>query len=151
MFQCWFNTFFVKEEECSIVQNGAGPTGPRYKYLTLSMNKHELDKANKDKQSKIYNRDFMVRIFNICLTLCFMIIIFKYNILERVLVENIIWRNVIINRGAAKVDNHILRDYFRLAPSQECYIYFILPNIIPLFINHVARSSKDNAMRNCYK
>ena len=107
MFQCWFNTFFVKEEECSIVQNGAGPTGPRYKYLTLSMNKHELDKANKDKQSKIYNRDFMVRIFNTCLTLYSMIIIYKYNILERVLVENIIRRNVIINRGAAKVDNHI--------------------------------------------
>ena len=37
-------------------------------------------------------------------------IIYKYNILERVLVENIIPRNVIINRGAAEVDNHISRD-----------------------------------------
>ena len=99
MFQCWFNTFFVKEEECSIVQNGAGPTGPRYKYLTLSMNKHELDKANKDKQSKIYNRDFMVRFFNICLNLYSMIIIYKCNILERVLVENIIPRSVIIKNA----------------------------------------------------
>ena len=34
-------------------------------------------------------------------------IVYKYNILERVLVENIIPRNVIINRGAAEVDNHI--------------------------------------------
>ena len=35
---------------------------------------------------------------------------------------------------------------FRLAPSQECYIYFIIPNIIPLFSNHGERSFKDNAM-----
>ena len=40
------------------------------------------------------------------------IILYKYNILERVLVENIIPRNVIINRGAAEVDNHISRDDF---------------------------------------
>ena len=74
-------------------------------------------------------------------------ILYKYNILERVLVENIIPRNVIINRGAAEVDNHISRDdFFRLAPSQECYIYFIIPNIIPLFSNHGERSFKDNAM-----
>ena len=46
-----------------------------------------------------------------------------YNILESVIVENIIPRNVIINRGAAEVDNHISRDD----------IYFNTPNIIPLF------------------
>ena len=40
------------------------------------------------------------------------VLIFKYNILERVLVENIIPRNVIINQCAAKVDNHISRDDF---------------------------------------
>ena len=40
------------------------------------------------------------------------VILYKYNILERVLVENIIPRNVIINRGAAEVDNHISRDDF---------------------------------------
>ena len=75
------------------------------------------------------------------------IIIYKYNILERVLVENIIPRNVIINRGAAEVDNHISRDdFFRLAPSQECYIYFIIPNSIPLFSNHGERSFKNSAM-----
>ena len=61
-------------------------------------------------------------------------LLYKYNILERVLVENSIPRNVIINRGAAEVDNHISRDdFFRLAPSQECSIYFIIPNIIPYF------------------
>ena len=69
-------------------------------------------------------------------------IVYKYNIFERVLVENIIPRNVIINRGAAEVDNHISRDDFRLAPSQECYIYFIIPNIISLFSNHGARVPK---------
>ena len=37
-------------------------------------------------------------------------IIYKYNILERVLAKNIIPRNVIINQGAAEVDNHISRD-----------------------------------------
>ena len=44
--------------------------------------------------------------------LCWDVILYKYHILERVLVENIIPRNVIINRGAAKVDNHISRDDF---------------------------------------
>ena len=39
---------------------------------------------------------------------------------------------MIINRGAAKVDNHISRDdIVRLIPAQECYIYFIISNIIP--------------------
>ena len=41
-----------------------------------------------------------------------MTIIYKYNILVRVIVKNIIQRNVIINRVAAEVDNHISRDYF---------------------------------------
>ena len=36
--------------------------------------------------------------------------LYKYNILERVLVENIIPRNEIINRGCASVDNLIPRD-----------------------------------------
>ena len=58
-------------------------------------------------------------------------LIYKYNILERVLVENIIPTNVIINRGAL---------------SQECYIYFSIPNIISVFSNHRARSSKDNVI-----
>ena len=48
---------------------------------------------------------------------------------ERVIVENIIPRNVIINQGAAKVDNHISRDdIFDYHPLRDCYIYFIIPN-----------------------
>ena len=43
---------------------------------------------------------------------CLSWLLYKYNILERVIVENIIPRNVIINRGAAEVDNHISRDDF---------------------------------------
>ena len=45
------------------------------------------------------------------------------------IVENIIPRNVIINRGAAEVDYHILRnDIFDYHPLRECNIYFIIPN-----------------------
>ena len=40
------------------------------------------------------------------------VVLYKYNILARVIVENIIPRNAIINRGTAKVDIHILRDDF---------------------------------------
>ena len=55
---------------------------------------------------------------------------------ERVIVKHIIPRNVIINRGAAEVDNHILRDdIFDYHALRECNIYFIIPNRIldPLF------------------
>ena len=55
---------------------------------------------------------------------------------ERVIVDNIIPRNVIINRGAAEVDNHVSRDdIFDYHPLRECYIYFIIPNttLDPLF------------------
>ena len=54
----------------------------------------------------------------------------------RVIVENIIPRNVIINRGAAEVDNHLSRDdIFHYHPSRKCNIYFIIPNrtLDPLF------------------
>ena len=49
----------------------------------------------------------------------------------RVIVENIIPRNVIINRGAAEFDtcNYISRDdIFDCHPSRSCNIYFIIPN-----------------------
>ena len=47
-----------------------------------------------------------------------------------VIVENIIPRNVIINRGAAEVDNHISRDdIFDYHHIREGNIYFIIPNI----------------------
>ena len=45
-------------------------------------------------------------------------------------------RNVIINRGAAEVDNHISRDdIFHYHPSRKCNIYFIIANrtLNPLF------------------
>ena len=46
-----------------------------------------------------------------------------------VIVENSIPRNVIINRGAAEVDNYISRDdIFDYHPSRKCNIYFIIPN-----------------------
>ena len=56
---------------------------------------------------------------------------------ERVIVENIIPWNVIINRGAAEVDNHISRDdIFDYHPLREGNIYFIIPNrtLDPLFL-----------------
>ena len=47
-----------------------------------------------------------------------------------VIVENIIPRNVIINQGAAEIDNHIFRDdIFDFHPIRECNIYFIIQNI----------------------
>ena len=46
----------------------------------------------------------------------------KYNILERVIVEKIIPQNMIINRGAALVDNHIPRD--------DIFDYHPLKNVI---------------------
>ena len=53
------------------------------------------------------------------------IVLYKYNILERVLVENIIPRNVIINRGAAKVDNCIWRDDFSTSTlSRMLYLFY---------------------------
>ena len=55
-----------------------------------------------------------------------------------VIVENIIPRNVIINRGAAEVDNHDSRhDIFVYHPIRVCNIYFIIPNIIDLLFSIV--------------
>ena len=51
------------------------------------------------------------------------------NSLIRVIVKYIISRNVIINRGAAEVDNHISRDdIFDYHPIRECNIRFIIPS-----------------------
>ena len=53
------------------------------------------------------------------------VLVYKYNILERMLVENIIPRNVIINRGAAEVDNHISRDDFSTSTlSRMLYLFY---------------------------
>ena len=74
---------------------------------------------------------------------------------ERVIVEYIIPRNVIINRGAAEVENHITRDDIcDYHPLRECNIYFIIPNttLDPFFLPfvfswtyHDEGSSKGNA------
>ena len=45
---------------------------------------------------------------------------------ERVIVENIIPRNMIINLGCTSVDNHIPRDdIFDYHPLRECNIYIL--------------------------
>ena len=68
------------------------------------------------------------------------VILYKYNILERVIVENIIPRNVIINRGAAEVDNHISRDdFFDYHPLKNVifillYRTLLLNFFYPLFL-----------------
>ena len=55
----------------------------------------------------------------------YILFLFTCNILERVLFKNIIPRNVIINRGAAKVDNHILRDDFSTSTlSRMLYLFY---------------------------
>ena len=60
-------------------------------------------------------------------------LLYTYNILERVIVESIIPRNVIINRGAAEVDNHISRDdFFHYHPLKN--VIFIL-SYQTLFLN----------------
>jgi len=43
MFHLWFNTFFIKNEE-------------------LILRKEEVDKANKDKKCKVYDKNFMVEV-----------------------------------------------------------------------------------------
>ena len=62
-------------------------------------------------------------------------IVYKYNILERVLVENIIPRNVIINRGAAEVDNHISRDDFSTSTlSRMLYLFYYTEHYSLIFL-----------------
>ena len=60
--------------------------------------------------------------------------VYKYNILERVIVENIIPRNVIINRGAAEVDNHILRDdFFDCHPLKNVIFILLYRTLFHIF------------------
>ena len=57
--------------------------------------------------------------------------LYKYNILERVLVENIIPRNVTINRGEAEVDNHISRDDFSTSTlSRMLYLSYYTEHLL---------------------
>ena len=60
-------------------------------------------------------------------------ILYKYNILERVLVENIIPSNMIINRGAAEVDNHISRDGFSTSTlSRMLYLFYYTEHLLTI-------------------
>ena len=61
------------------------------------------------------------------------VILYKYNILERVLVENIIPRNVTINRGVAEVDNHISRDDFSTSTlSRMLYLFYYTEHLLTM-------------------
>ena len=60
-------------------------------------------------------------------------LLYKYNILERVLVENIIPRNVTINRGVAEVDNHISRDDFSTSTlSRMLYLFYYTEHLLTM-------------------
>ena len=56
-----------------------------------------------------------------------MIIVYKYYILERVIVRNVTLRNMIINRGEAEVDNDIPKgdnsDYHPLRNAMFILLY----------------------------
>ena len=78
-------------------------------------------------------------------------LLYKYNILERMLVENIIPRNVFINQGAAEVDNHISRDDFSTSTLSRMLYLFYYTEHYPFIFYTWCESFKDNAMRNCYK
>ena len=66
--------------------------------------------------------------------------LYKYNILERILVENIIQRNVIINRGAVEVDKHISRDDILTSTlSRMLYIVILLYRTLFLYFLTMVR------------
>ena len=84
-------------------------------------------------------------------------ILYKYNILERVIVENIIPRNVIINRSAAEVDNYISKDdFFDYHPLKNVIFILLYRTLFLIFSTNFyskygAGSSKDSTMRICYE
>ena len=60
----WFNTFFVKEEEKLPSTGGKWSVKHPRKMLTLTLEKWELDEANKDKGHKRFSSDFKVFTFS---------------------------------------------------------------------------------------
>ncbi|KAK6171573.1 hypothetical protein SNE40_019730 [Patella caerulea] len=63
MFHFWFNTFFVREHE-EIQKNGSSSDdGSRHYYLTLTLPKMELDRANKDKSHKLFSPNFRIKVY----------------------------------------------------------------------------------------
>ena len=67
MFHFWFNTFFVRDYE-RMKHNGAvggngsvrGNSADDRHVLCLTLNKSELDRANKDKAHKLFSPNFQV-------------------------------------------------------------------------------------------
>ena len=78
-------------------------------------------------------------------------ILYKYNILERVIVENIIQRNVIINRGVAKVDNHISRDDFSTITLSRMLYLFYYTEHYSFFLHFFLLTIMQESMRICYE
>ncbi|KAH9498398.1 hypothetical protein Btru_008179 [Bulinus truncatus] len=66
MFHFWFNTFFVTDRE-RVSQNGASSNGldeeSNEHYLSLTLPKVELDRANKDKSHKLFSPNFKVKVY----------------------------------------------------------------------------------------
>ena len=78
-------------------------------------------------------------------------VLYKYTILERVIVQNIILRNVIINQGTAMVDSHISRDeFFNYRPLKNVIFISSYQTSFLYFLTMVHEVPKDNIMRNCY-
>ncbi|XP_059170264.1 phosphatidylinositol 3,4,5-trisphosphate 3-phosphatase and dual-specificity protein phosphatase PTEN-like isoform X1 [Physella acuta] len=64
MFHFWFNTFFVTDRE-RVQQNGSVSNGSGEEpaeYLSLTLPKSELDRANKDKSHKLFSPNFKVKV-----------------------------------------------------------------------------------------
>ena len=72
----------------------------------------------------------------------------KYNILERVLVDNIIPRNVITTPRLIIIFHGMI---FSTCTLSRMYICFTIPNIIALFSYHGLGVSEGNVMRNFYE
>ncbi|KAI8797193.1 phosphatidylinositol 3,4,5-trisphosphate 3-phosphatase and dual-specificity protein phosphatase PTEN [Biomphalaria glabrata] len=66
MFHFWFNTFFVTDRE-RVCQNGASSNGSEEDsnehYLSLTLTKADLDRANKDKSHKLFSPNFKVKVY----------------------------------------------------------------------------------------
>ena len=74
--------------------------------------------------------------------MAYLVLVYKYNILERVLVENIIPRNVTINGGAAEVDNHISRDDFLTSTLSRMLYLFIYTEHLLTMVREVPKTTQ---------
>ena len=65
MFHFWFNTFFVRDFE-HMHHDGSGRDYREERVLSLTLKKHELDRANKDKAHKLFSPNFEVKLSSLC-------------------------------------------------------------------------------------